>query len=110
MRSVVTQSIPQKNPPAPTASTPKRSLAALVRSAEQVALCDDNHHALKSHEAAWQAAPFGGYQSLGSQLGELRYCSVCESSVVRLVSFRAALSELSDHLLDVPRPNEAYAH
>ena len=40
-----------------------------------VSLCEDNHGAMRANEATWQAARFGGYQSLG----ELLICLVCES-------------------------------
>lgn len=103
----------QPSPPkktALTASTKERSMAAIVRCAEQGTLCDDNHHVLKSQEAAWQAAQFSGYQPLGFQLGEQRCCPICDSSVVRLVSFRAALGDLLDHLLAPHRPDDVYVH
>lgn len=110
MSSVLTQPSPQKERAALAASTIERGVGASIRRVERVSLCHDNHHALKSHEASWQAARFGGYQPLGAQLGEQRCCPVCESSVVRLVSFRTALSELLDHLLAGHRPDEAYVH
>lgn len=78
------------------------------QAAERAALCDENHRALKTDEAAWQAARFGGYQPLGFLLGELRYCPVCESGVVRLVRFTTALLHVLDHLLCPQRPGEIY--
>lgn len=110
MSSVLTQLSPQKKRAALTASTKERGVEASIDRVERVTLCDDNHRALKSSEAAWQAARFSGYQPLGAQLGEQRCCPVCESSVVRLVSFRTALSELLDHLLAGHRPDEAYVY
>ena len=68
-------------------------------------LCADNHLALKSHEATWQAAPFSGYQPLGHQLGELRTCMVCKSTVLRFISYTVALRELLEHLVR-SQPND----
>lgn len=87
-----------------------RREAVAVSTPDRITLCDDNHSAMKSHEATWQGAPFGGYQPLGAQLGELRFCPVCKSSVVRLVRFTAALLDVLDHLLGADRPSGIYAH
>lgn len=110
MSSVITQPSSQKERAALTPSTIERGVAASIHGVERVTLCADNHRALKSSEASWQAARFGGYQPLGAQLGEQRCCPVCESSMVRLISFRTALSELLDHLLAGHQPDEAYVH
>ena len=65
---------------------------------------------MKANEPAWQAAAFGGYQPLGAQLGEIRYCPLCESSVVRPVTFTAALLDVFENLLCPQRPGEIYVH
>lgn len=92
-----------------------RRAAVALPAPDGITLCDDNHSAMKSHEATWQGAPFGGYQPLGAQLGELRFCPVCKSSVVRLVKFTAALLDVLEHLVS-DRPSvpggsgDIYAH
>ena len=95
---------PKTSPP----GDPQSRQPTVDQAAERAALCDENHRALKTEEAAWQAARFGGYQPLGFLLGELRYCPVCESGVVRLVRFAAALLHVRDHLLSPQRPGEIY--
>ena len=74
----------------------------------RITLCDDGHRAMKQHEATWNSSRFGGYQSLGSQLGEVRYCHVCQTTVVRLVSFTTALLDVLEHLSSPQQPSEDY--
>lgn len=83
---------------------------ASVHATQDRSLCDENHRRMKANEPTWQAAPFGGYQPLGSQLGEIRYCPLCQSSVVRPVTFTAALLDVFEHLLCPQRPSEIYVH
>ena len=89
--------------------TSERSRAS-VHATQDGTLCDENHRRMKANEPSWRAAPFGGYQPLGSQLGEIRYCPLCQSSVVRLVTFTAALLDVFEHLLCPQRPSEIYVH
>ncbi len=111
----------KKPGPAPTKSclarssqgwsqTTERSPTAGGQVAGRVSLCDDDHGALKADDAVWQAAQFGGYQPLGFLLGELRFCPACESGVVRLIRFSAALRQVLDHLLRPQRPDESFVH
>ena len=95
------QGRPQTTEPGPIACRPD---------AGRVSLCNDDHGALRADEAAWQAARFGGYQALGFLLGELRFCTACESGVVRLIRFSAALRQVVDHLLRPQRPDESFVH
>lgn len=90
--------------------TTERGLTAFGQDAGPVSLCDDDHGALRADDAIWQAARFGGYRPLGFLLGELRFCPACESGVVRLIRFSAALRQVLDHLLRPQRPDESFVH
>lgn len=74
----------------------------------RVTLCEDNHRVLKSHEAAWGAAEFGGYRRIGRLLGEVRDCPACGSSILRLVPFTDALASLLECLLPPHQPGEVH--
>lgn len=71
----------------------------------QRAPCDPGHIELKGNEDLWAAAPFGGIQPLGNQLGEGRHCPVCGSTVIRPVSLGQALALLIDELLGRSPPS-----
>lgn len=90
--------------------TTERDPTACGQDVGPVSLCDDDHAALRADDALWQAARFGGYQPLGFLLGELRVCPACESDVVRLIRFSAALRQVLDHLLRPQRPDESFVH
>lgn len=95
----------ERTSPQGSVRRPRRS----PRAREKRSLCDDNHHGLKSNEPTWQAATFGGIQSLGAQLGEMRLCPACGSSVVRPISFNAALLFLLEELVALQEPDEKAA-
>lgn len=76
----------------------------------RITLCDDGHSAMKQHEATWNSSRFGGYRPLGTQLGEVRYCHVCQRPVVRLVPFTTALPDVLAHLSSPQQPSEVYLH
>lgn len=88
--------------------TIERGPIACRPDAGRVSLCDDDHGVLRADDAAWQAARFGGYQALGFLLGEQRFCPDCESGVVRLIRFSAALRQVLDHLLRPQRPDGSF--
>lgn len=85
-------------------STPETAGEKPIR----ITLCDDGHRAMKQHEATWNSSRFGGYRPLGAQLGEVRYCHVCQQAVVRLVPFATALLEVLTHLGSPEQPSETY--
>lgn len=91
--------------------TPVLSLVrvTLGPGSSRITLCESNHAEMKRDEVTWEAAKFAGYQPLGRQLGETRHCPICDSAVVRLVSFTHALVDVLEHLAAQPA-SEVYVH
>lgn len=71
----------------------------------QRAPCSSEHTELKENDELWTAAPFGGIQPLGCDLGEGRHCPVCGSTVLRPVSLGRALAMLMDELIERSPPS-----
>lgn len=71
-------------------------------------LCESNHASLKADDPAWIRAAFSGYQPLGRQLGDIRHCPVCQSTVVRPVAFTSALIDVLEHLAGPQEPSAIY--
>lgn len=85
------------------AQTPRERGRSPCRS--QRVPCGPGHTELKGNEELWTAAPFGGIQPLGSDLGEGRHCPVCGSTVLRPVSLGRALALLIDELIERSPPS-----